>query len=120
MRAPRRRTARRWRAEVAALPPLDRSDEGLVWPPTWPEVEQSLTDAVLRRPPWRRVARLQRTVDERTAGMLQARAEIDAAVDAVPGASPTEPWLTDASFDLTWLETPTRLLSELRAGGVGG
>jgi hypothetical protein len=110
-----RRTAGRWRTELAALPPVELPDGALVWPPSWTAVEQELTARVLRRVPWRRRARLDAVVEQLTDELVRTRTEHDAYVASSVAAARTEPWLTDASFDLAWLATPTRLLRELGA-----
>lgn len=111
-----RRTAGRWRTELATLPPVDLPDGALVWPPSWTAVEEELTARILRRVPWRRRARLDPLVEELTAELVRTRTEQDAYVRSSLAAARSEPWLTDASFDLAWLATPTRLLREFGAG----
>lgn len=109
-----RRTRGRWRTELAALPPITRSGDGLSYGEDWPGIEEELTTAVLRPVSWRRAERLEASTATFTEALVARRLDFEARVDAaVASAVRTEPWLTDEALDLAWLATPTRILKEL-------
>ena len=115
-----RRTARRWRRELAALPPGP-------WPPaevlaggilTWAEVEsdalaRALRDTgVRRRPP-----DLGAVVRGLLAENLKFRRKLDEYLMAtVPQDPPLKDLVTDANLDTRWLRTPWSAIRRL--GGL--
>ena len=104
-----RRTAHRWRRELATLPPARWPHDGVLTVGTWADVEREAVRRTVPRVPWRRGEDLDTVIATLLDEHLENRRQQDRALRRLMGPGqdlPTQTLLSDENFDTRWLATP--------------